>query len=126
MNSATFSVRGIRPKPWGTKEWNWRRAIAAEAIKVQPSGNENDPRQICVHLTFHLVTAVVGCADLDNLAKPVLDTLFHAKRVQTPEDGLSGVLFSCDDGHVYQLHLKKQSVSSETDEGIDAVIEWET
>jgi len=26
-----FQVVGIRPKPWGTKEWHWRRAIATKA-----------------------------------------------------------------------------------------------
>jgi Holliday junction resolvase RusA-like endonuclease len=121
MVSINFKIVGIRPKPWGTKEWIWRRAIATEAIKHVFSAELPERLRVC--LTFRLIRSALHRADLDNLAKPVLDTLFQALRVQTPEDGLSGTCFSCDDGRVHELVLKMEAVESEAAEGVDIAIE---
>jgi hypothetical protein len=46
-----------------------------------------------VDAVFYTVIPHRRSGDLDNLAKPVLDTLFHGSHVQETDDSLAGALF---------------------------------
>ena len=63
-------------------------------------------------------------ADLDNLAKPVLDTLFRSRNAQVKDTSLTGALFDTDDDQVFKLVLEKRLVATDNDEGIDVTITW--
>lgn len=61
--------------------------------------------------------------DLDNLAKPVLDTLFKASvGCKYPE--LTGALFACDDCVLADLRLQSVWVDVSHDEGVDIEARW--
>lgn len=47
-------------------------------------------------------------SDLDNLAKPILDTICKVNNPQTKDKTLTGNLFDYDDNRVFELSLKKQ------------------
>jgi Holliday junction resolvase RusA-like endonuclease len=119
-----FSVRGMCPKPWGTMEWTWRKLIAEKARKLRASVGTTIGQRFRVRIVFFLPSAALERADLDNLAKPVLDTLFRATHAQAPVDGVTGILFDIDDGRVFELDLEKQAASSTALEGIDVQITW--
>ncbi len=122
-----FSVRGLSPSPWGNgpPEWAWRRAIADAARTKVPSPiacNSKLP-WLSVEIVFRMTAARIVGSDLDNLAKPVLDTLFLARRVQAKEEGVSGVLFACDDARVARLVLEKKEVATAEEAGVDVTVE---
>jgi len=124
---ATVSLRGELPKPWGTNEWAWRQAIA-NAVQAQLKGAEEyslpDDSYFEVTITFYLPRSTFAQTDLDNLAKPVLDTLFHAKYPQAKIKGVTGTLLrDVDDGRVVSLFLKKQLVESEEQAGVDISVQ---
>jgi len=62
--------------------------------------------------------------DLDNLAKPILDTLFHPRHPQVKDMSLTGALFDVDDDRIFKLNLEKRLVTPDTEEGIDVTIAW--
>jgi hypothetical protein len=66
----------------------------------------------------------LGQADLDNLAKPQLDTLFLPRNVQVRDSSLTGALFDVDDDRVFRLNMEKRLVSTPADEGVDVTISW--
>ena len=74
----TFQVRRSSPAPWGSNEWAWRSALATEARAVASSVQGWPIIGACfvVKLTFYLAPSTWERVDLDNLAKPVLDTIF--------------------------------------------------
>jgi hypothetical protein len=64
-------------------------------------------------------------ADLDNLAKPVLDTLFKPRNAQVKIKKYTGALFdNVDDDRVFTLTLSKQCVLVALDEGVDITVTW--
>jgi hypothetical protein len=77
-----------------------------------------------VWLTFHLTSARYRDSDLDNLAKPVLDTLFHARYAQARVPYVTGVLFAVPDERVVKLVLEKRLADSLDDQGVDIVVSW--
>ena len=119
----TFSLRGQLPRPWGTNEWEWRQAIAdvaRERVKGLYMEDPPEDSHFEVEITFYLPQPTFSQADLDNLAKPVLDTLFHAKYPQTRREGITGVLLrDIDDDHVVALALRKQLVDNKEQAGAD-------
>jgi hypothetical protein len=77
-----------------------------------------------VWLTFHLTSARYRDSDLDNLAKPVLDTLFHARYAQARVPYVTGVLFAVPDERVVKLVLEKRLADSLDDQGVNIVVSW--
>lgn len=77
-----------------------------------------------VSLTFYLSPARHRDSDLDNLAKPVLDTLFHARHVQARLPDVTGVLFDVPDERVAKLVLEKRLAGRVDDQGIDVLVAW--
>ncbi len=123
-----LQVRGICPVPWGSNEWDWRRALASEGRRVLA---DMDPFVVTAVTHFEVVVvflmnaAHIGRSDLDNLAKPVLDTLFRSRYAQVKDLDLTGALFNVDDDRVFKLTLEKRLVATDADEGIDVSITWE-
>ena len=125
MASLTLHVRGI-PKAWANNEWEWRKAVAQEARLSR----QNQAKTIAsttyldMVIIFNLMKDRVLRPDLDNLAKPVLDTLFRIRNAQVSDKSLTGALFDVDDDHVFRLLLEKRSVETVTDEGAEIAITW--
>ena len=129
MPEVTVSVRGQRPIPWGCKEWKWRGCISDKARIVRRTKEDMLPAapqdiHFSVSLVFLMKPGSIEHADLDNLAKPVLDTLFHSRSAQVQDKELTGALFDVDDDRVFQLIAAKKLVVGPDDEGIDITISW--
>ncbi|GAB4135045.1 MAG: hypothetical protein Fur0036_20090 [Fimbriimonadaceae bacterium] len=77
-----------------------------------------------VTLTFSLDPARLAASDLDNLAKPVLDTIFLIDRPQTKDHSLTGALIPHNDSAVHRLILEKRPAVSSEDCGVDILVEW--
>ena len=61
--------------------------------------------------------------DLDNLAKPVLDTLFTSQNVS--KSRITGVLLpEVNDTWVFRLRLEKVGVKTPQDQGADLTVTW--
>jgi hypothetical protein len=122
MGELAFAVRGTAPAPWGGNEWAWRRALADEARAVRGSSAPSPPQDavFTVEVVFYLGEQAFGRADLDNLAKPVLDTLFESRNPQAPDAALTGALFpGVDDDRVTRLHLEKRPAAAPELQGAD-------
>jgi len=77
-----------------------------------------------VTLVFFLSPARCQDTDLDNLAKPVLDTIFLIDRPQTQDRTLTGALVRRNDNAIRKLTLEKRSVHESTELGVDILVEW--
>jgi Holliday junction resolvase RusA-like endonuclease len=120
----TLRVRGVTPKVWGSNEMEWRAALAEEARRLPRPADLSPTAEFRVEAIFYTMLPYSRSGDLDNLAKPVLDTLFHGKHVQVADRSLAGALFDVDDGQVVDLRLRKVKVASSRKEGVDLTIEW--
>jgi Holliday junction resolvase RusA-like endonuclease len=119
----TLSVRGVTPKVWGNRGIEWRSAVALKARSVPRPDDIDSSSEFRVEAVFYTLLPYGRSGDLDNLAKPVLDTLFHGSHIQG-ESSLAGALFDVDDGQVTDLRLRKAIVSSPKKEGVDLTIRW--
>lgn len=77
-----------------------------------------------VSIVFHLPQSTLDKSDLDNLAKPVLDTLFLPNYLQVKDKTLTGALFEIDDSRVFKLSLEKKLANAPQDEGAEIVVFW--
>jgi predicted nuclease with RNAse H fold len=121
-------LRGIQPVTWGAgdAEWKWRTALAS-AVRERALGESRPPRGARVNLTatFYMSEAAISASDLDNLAKPLLDTLFRPSFTQAPNPAaVTGALSDGHDGCVYSLQLHKVSVKAGDAVGIDLEATW--
>jgi hypothetical protein len=120
----------MTPVPWGSppNEEKWRRLVAAEARRVRAS-TALPPVSTTTHFTVEIAFLLNGTnierPDLDNLAKPVLDTLFRVRCPQVPDRTLTGALFDVDDDRVFKLTTTKVLVHGKMEEGADIRITWE-
>ena len=113
--------------PWGSNEWSWRAAIAKHARAAHAAAGLQAPAAsacFAVDMHFFFTPGNLERADLDNLAKPVLDTLFLAREPQVKDSSLAGAAFQVDDTRVFSLNLVKSAVAASADEGIDVVVTW--
>lgn len=124
-SSPPVRIRGVTPSPWGNaeKEQYWREYIAEDVGKrVHQPLTVPDNTQFEVKIEFYFISSrFFSSGDLDNLAKPVLDTLFRqraASRFPT------GCLFKLDDARVTSLLLTKQVVGKEEHEGAKIRVHW--
>ena len=121
-------VQGMKPIPWGSNEWSWRMAIAEQARAERPQQqivSVANTTRFSVAIVFFMTEAHIQRADLDNLAKPVLDTLFRIRNAQVRDMSLTGALFNVDDDCVYKLSLEKEVVPDAQNEGVQVTISWE-
>jgi len=116
-----FKVKGS-PTTWGggKKERRWREAIYEKAKEYQKEfdkliRNKTSEKHFKITITFFLNNPEGkgnSGQDVDNLAKPVLDTLFNEKRIKLKN--FSGALSkSIDDKEIYVLHIIKKKREQE-------------
>src|SRR5207237_3854509 len=120
--SVSIKVFGRRPIPWGNNEWEWRSALAEKARALKPQFQLPAlPTKLvyAVEITFFFTISGFPWADLDNLAKPVLDTLFRTYNPQVKDLTLTGALVDADDSYVTRLVLEKRQVQSPAEEGAE-------
>ena len=111
--------------PWGNSEWAWRAAVAAQARTVASVVQDWPTIGACfvVELVFYLALLRWERPDVDNLAKPVLDTIFLPNNPQVQDRSLTGALFTVDDSSIVRLTVEKQIAWRPEEEGCDIVIE---
>lgn len=116
----------MHPKPWATQEEAWRRHIVQACNLIDGLDEESvaQASSFQVTLTFYLDPARLAASDLDNLAKPVLDTIFLIDRPQTKEHSLTGALIPRNDSAIHRLILEKRAARTLEDCGVDILIEW--
>ncbi|RYD84560.1 MAG: RusA family crossover junction endodeoxyribonuclease [Verrucomicrobiaceae bacterium] len=120
MSRVSFFVRGS-PRPTITQgERTWKLLITTTAQEYRSQcQTASEDAHVTVQLVFHLSAARLRDADLDNLCKPVLDTLFTIKA--NPQ---SGALMACNDSCVDRLVLEKHLAKSQEAEGMEVLVEW--
>ncbi|MCC7231083.1 MAG: hypothetical protein IT203_11880 [Fimbriimonadaceae bacterium] len=114
------------PKPWATGELTWRRLVADSCAAVTSIDHDALARvgSFEVTLVFFLTPARCRDTDLDNLAKPVLDTIFLIDRPQTQDQTLTGALVRRNDGAIRKLTLEKRPGHEPAELGVDILVEW--
>ena len=120
-------VTGRRPLGGGSSSrLQWREAIRDAAQSVAP-----DPRAVpdgaplTVDVEFRITQPRFGSSDLDNLVKPVLDTLFRSRDEQL-DPSLTAALLPIDDAAIQRLVVEKHRVDRREDEGLSVSVSWET
>jgi len=104
-----IEVKGT-PKAWLNDEFNWRREIKDVCSNFK---NIKEDIKLKVEIIFYLKNTRIKRPDLDNLAKPVLDTICKINNPQTTDESLSGNLFDYDDDHVFELIVIKKEREEE-------------
>jgi Holliday junction resolvase RusA-like endonuclease len=111
-----LGVRRITPKGLGGSNEAWRQALLEASQKI-PSPRVGPEAEFTVEATFCLLPQDRWhLVDLDNLAKPLLDTLFRPRQAPASADRPRR-LFDADDGQVVELILRKKVVQEERDQG---------
>ena len=121
-----LDIRGVRPRTYSTnEEGSWRKYIADYIAKEIEMGVIPDSRLLAgdfdyfeVSIVFHIPRSVLQGSnppDLDNLVKPILDTLFCDKGSNKFS---KGALYKIDDHHVWKLYAEKRMVDSPEEEGV--------
>jgi len=77
-------------------------------------------RTISDFATFFIKPNRPGPPDLDNLLKPVLDTLFTSDNVVGP----TGVLVEANDTYVTEVRARKTEAPVREQEGADIIVTW--
>ena len=122
------------PNPWriqvcghpARRESNsWREAIrdAVRAAYPQaPFTSTPLETKFTVEVIFRMTPEDLArpAFDLDNFAKPVLDTLFTSQNVS--KSRLTGVLLPVNDTWVFRLVLEKVGVETPQDQGADITV----
>lgn len=121
ISNLTLVIRG-RPSPWANQpqEGVWRSQIADQVRETVPEPFSKEIRPRKVRIEFLMIQSRRG--DLDNLAKPVLDTLFRQSRKSAHP---VACIFMCDDCHIEELTLKRTIVTDPADEGAIVSIEFD-
>src|ERR1035437_1646727 len=103
MKKQTFiPVRGI-PRTWGTgpAQLEWRKKIFQETKNNLESGLEiSEHAKFTIEITFQFFGP--NSPDLDNLAKPILDTLFKTNN-RRYQNNCCGAFIKVDDDNVVAL-----------------------
>jgi Holliday junction resolvase RusA-like endonuclease len=105
---------------------DWRRFIVQKAKpKKEEFRHVTRSTALKVDMVFVFIQGNITRPDLDNLAKPVLDTLFkpHSQRDNDP-DRASALSDEVKDAQVFELNLRKQVTSNGEQEGVDITIVW--
>lgn len=125
MGEVAFEVRGVAPVFGGSTRWLWRRRLGEAATRARdgmPDAAPAGPFELAV--VFFLLPLRLEHNDLDNMAKPILDTLFWSGNVQVAEPGLTGTLFAVPDSRVFRMTVEKRSVDRAADEGVHITVRW--
>ena len=117
----------VRGHPASVKSIGWREAIR-DAVTANypraPFTSTPMETKFAVEATFRMTPEDLArpAVDLDNLAKPVLDTLFTSRNVSKTR--LTGVLLRVNDTWVFRLLLEKVEVKTPQEQGADLTVTW--
>jgi hypothetical protein len=105
---------------------SWGEAIRDAVMAKYPQAPFTPPpsgTKFTVEMIFRMTPEDLNrpACDLDNFAKPVLDTLFTSQNV-TPS--LPGVLLPVNDTWVFRLRLEKVKVPTPQEQGADITVTW--
>ena len=114
----------MRKHPPRVKDIRWREAIRDEVRATYPQAPFPAPpskTKFDVEVIFRMTREDLDrpAFDLDNFAKPVLDTLFTSQNV-SPR--VTGVLLPVNDTWVFRLVLEKVGVETPQDQGADITV----
>lgn len=117
----------VREHPARRDSSEWRDAIGAAVEAAYPQAPFTAPHLKAARFTVEVIFRMTPedlarpAFDLDNFAKPVLDTLFTSQNVSR----LTGVLLpEVNDTWVFRLLLEKIRVESPQEQGADITISW--
>ena len=105
---------------------SWREAIRDAVTDTYPQAPFTSPplgTRFTVEVIFRMTPADLArpACDLDNFAKPVIDTLFTSQNVSR----LTGVLLpEVNDTWVFRLLLEKVEVRTPQEQGADLTVTW--
>jgi hypothetical protein len=126
--SVVLEVVGRSPVGGGSSaRWEWRRALAERARQLRGTHGlaaVSPTATFAVGVRFSLLPRRALGADLDNLVRPVLNTLFSSRDEQS-DLTLTGALFGADDARIYRLVVEKRVVEDPAREGVEVVVRWE-
>ena len=111
----------VRGHPARRESISWREAIRDAVTDTYPQAPFTSPplgTKFTVEVIFRLTPEDLArpAFDLDNFAKPVLDTLFTSQNVS--KERLTGVLLQeVNDTWVFRLRLEKVRVETPEDQG---------
>jgi hypothetical protein len=77
-----------------------------------------------LEIVFLLLPIRARHADMDNLARPVVNTLFDSRHEQADRT-LTATLFEAEDAQIHRLILEKRVVADPAEEGIDLIVRWD-
>jgi hypothetical protein len=116
----------VRGHPARREKVSWREAIRDAVKDSYPQAPFTSPPEgtkFTVEVIFRMTPEDLArpAFDLDNFAKPVLDTLFTSQNVSR----LTGVLLpEVNDTWVFRLLLEKVRVETPQEQGADITISW--
>lgn len=131
----THQHRAVWPNPWRIQvrahparreSISWREAIRDAVTATYPEAPFSSPpagTKFTVEVVFRMTPEDLArpAFDLDNFAKPVLDTLFTSQNVTR----LTGVLLpEVNDTWVFRLLLEKVEVMTPEEQGADITVTW--
>ena len=114
-----LEIKG-RPSPWANQphEGIWRECIASQARAALLTAHAKEVIPKRVEIEFRMLPGRRG--DLDNLAKPVLDTLFRQSRKSLHP---VACIFECDDCKLEELILRRTRVDTAQAEGATIIMD---
>ena len=116
----------VRGHPARVAAISWREAIRGAVKATYPQAPFTSPplgTKFTVEMIFRMTPEDLArpACDLDNFAKPILDTLFTSQNVSR----LTGVLLpGVNDTWVFRLLLEKVQVKSPQEQGADLTVTW--
>ena len=114
----------MRGHPARVKSISWREAIRDAVTDTYPKAPFTAPplgTRFTVEVIFRMTPEDLArpACDLDNFAKPVIDTLFTSQNVSR----LTGVLLpEVNDTWVFRLLLEKVEVKTQEEQGVDITV----
>ena len=126
LRVVTITVVGRTPLGGGSSSRRqWREAIRNAAVAVAPDpGEVPSGAPVRVDVVFRIAGPRFGSSDLDNLVKPVLDTVFRSRDEQL-DPTLTATLLPLDDAAIHRLVVEKQKADGIGDEGVTVEVRWE-
>lgn len=122
MRPISLRISSITPAPTqGGNITQWRQAIYSAGRSIDIPHDELTKigsSRFAITVAFYFIHAHFNRADLDNLAKPVLDTLFD-----NPQSPPTAALLRVDDSMITSLALSKHQVSTPEQEGATITID---
>ena len=116
----------VRGHPARRESIAWREALRDAVLDAYPQAPFPPPpaqTKFSVEVIFRMTREDLAkpAIDLDNFAKPILDTLFTSQNVTR----LTGVLLpAVNDTWVFRLHLEKVQVETPDEQGADITVAW--